>query len=352
MHESLLIDTVPRERHDAVRAPVDAELPPPRAALPSWLVSLIVHMLLLIALGTLFHLAPRGGTIRLDRMLGLSLDPVERGEEHGGGNDVKAGDPSGGDASQSNNSQNATSGGGGGPGDAAGVLPSEAPFDPSDALPTGLHMAGGGLGGGGVPGVGGMTAGGQFGTGPRKGAASTGVFGVQGEGFKFVYVFDRSGSMGGTGRTPLQAAKDELIASLESLDDIHQFQIVFYNELPTMFPLAGQMGRLVFGTSENKDRARQFVASISADGATRHEDALEMALRLQPDVIFFLTDADQPILTAAQLANIRQRNGGRTSINTIEFGLGPAFGGRNFLIDLAAQNGGKHVYVDVARLKQ
>ena len=36
---------------------------------------------------------------------------------------------------------------------------------------------------------------------------------------------------------------------LAGLDDIHQFQIIFYNEKPTIFALAGHPDRLVFGTT-------------------------------------------------------------------------------------------------------
>jgi hypothetical protein len=183
----------------------------------------------------------------------------------------------------------------------------------------------------------------------RGGTARTGVFGVEGEGYKFVYVFDRSGSMDGHGGAPLVAAKSELVASLADLGQTHQFQIIFYNEHPRIFNPAGRAGRLVFGTVQNKNLARRFVGSITASGATRHQEALEMALSLGPDVIFFLTDADEPRMTAGELARIAQMNKG-TSINAIEFGYGARRENDNFLVALARQNGGKHVYIDVSRL--
>ena len=105
----------------------------------------------------------------------------------------------------------------------------------------------------------------------------------------------------------------------------------------------------MFGTDQNKQLASRFVGSITASGATRHEEALELALRLGPDVIFFLTDADEPRMTAKDLAQITQRNQG-TTINTIEFGYGQQYDSDNFLVKLARQNGGQHVYVDVSRL--
>jgi hypothetical protein len=183
------------------------------------------------------------------------------------------------------------------------------------------------------------------------GKARTSVFGASGEGYKFVYVFDRSGSMGGSGESSaLSAAKAELKASLASLGDTHQFQIIFYNDKPTLFPLAGRTGRLVFGNDANKQRAEQFIEGIVADGSTQHEEALNLALRFSPDVIFFLTDADQPALTPGQLERINRRNRGNASINTIEFGLGPQLDSENFLAALARQNGGHHVYFDVTKI--
>jgi hypothetical protein len=183
----------------------------------------------------------------------------------------------------------------------------------------------------------------------KGGAALTGVFGLRGEGYKFVYVFDRSGSMDGHGGAPLIAAKNELLNSLRDLGQVHQFQIIFYNEEPRIFNPSGQAGRLVFGTDQNKNLARRFIGSVTASGATRHVEALELALKLGPDVIFFLTDADEPRMTPKELAHIAQMNRG-TTINTIEFGTDARSENDNFIARLARQNGGQHVYIDVTRL--
>jgi hypothetical protein len=180
------------------------------------------------------------------------------------------------------------------------------------------------------------------------GKARTSLFGIVGEGYKFVYVFDRSGSMGGRGRESLQAVKAELIKSLKDLDTVHQFQIIFYNEKPIVFNPAGAPGRLAFATDENKRRAERFLGTITADGGTDHEAALRQAIGLQPDVIFFLTDADDPKLSAKQLAKIRDLAAG-IIIHAVEFGPGPKPAGKSFLAELAHQNGGQHVYVDIAK---
>lgn len=185
--------------------------------------------------------------------------------------------------------------------------------------------------------------------GTGSGRARTEVFGTQGEGYSFVYVFDHSGSMGGGGHSPLAEAKAELKASLTKLGDLHRFQIIFYNDHTTICPVAGREGRLPFATEPNKTRAFKFIDGIIADGGTRHEEALLEALKYGPEVIFFLTDADQPELSAAQLARISRANKSGATINAIEFGLGPQLNSNNFLVRLAKQNGGQHVYRDVSR---
>jgi hypothetical protein len=186
---------------------------------------------------------------------------------------------------------------------------------------------------------------------PKEGGKGrTSLFGLVGEGYKFVYVFDRSGSMGGEGRESLKLVKAELVKSLEHLDTVHQFQIVFYNERPVVFNPTGTPGRLAFATDENKQRAVRFLDSIAANGGTDHEEALRTAIGLRPDVIFFLTDADDPKLTDAQMAKIRNRAAG-TIINCIEFGPGPKPAGQSFLETLAKQNGGGYVYVDISKRK-
>ena len=180
------------------------------------------------------------------------------------------------------------------------------------------------------------------------GKARTSLFGLVGEGYKFVYVFDRSGSMGGDGRNSLRALKAELLRSLKNLDTVHQFQIIFYNEHARLFNPSGEPGHLAFATDANKQRAVRFIESITAEGGTNHEEALRAAIRLRPDVIFFLTDADDPKLTPGQLEKIRSLAAG-IIINAIEFGPGPQPAEASFLADLARQNGGGYVYVDVSK---
>jgi len=155
--------------------------------------------------------------------------------------------------------------------------------------------------------------------------------------------------MGSPEGRPLAAAKHELLKSIESLEPTHQFQIIFYNERPQVLNLTGTPGKLIFGERKNKEAARRFIGRIQAELSTRHEPALLMAIRMRPDVIFFLTDADDPILDDQELARLRRLNGDVAAIHTIEFGTGGPTPG-NFLQKLARQNRGTYVFVDVRRL--
>jgi hypothetical protein len=175
------------------------------------------------------------------------------------------------------------------------------------------------------------------------------LFGIEAEGNKFVYVFDRSASMGSGSGSPLASAKRELLKSLADLKETNQFQIIFYNEQFTSLTGGQQNGGLLFADRKNRELAEKCVRGIMADGGTRHGEPLEAALQLAPDVIFFLTDADQPELNEARLAKIRRMNGGGTSIHTIEFGLGAQPTRDNFLAKIARQNGGKYLYIDISK---
>jgi hypothetical protein len=191
-------------------------------------------------------------------------------------------------------------------------------------------------------------------TGNRFGAgggsyAQTSVFGVQGKGSKFVYVFDRSSSMEGR---PLAAAKQQLLQSLESLEGIHQFHIIFFNTKTQSFDASGGGRRIAFASDRNKKLAANFVGGITADGGTDRMYALREAIGYAPDVIFFLTDADDP-MTPSEMADIARANRkAQAAICVIEFGKNPAPVPNNFLARLAKESGGQYGYVNTTTLQQ
>ena len=179
---------------------------------------------------------------------------------------------------------------------------------------------------------------------------STSVFGIAGEGSRFVYVFDRSGSMDDPAGTPLRAAKKELLDSLKQLDDVHQFYIIFYNEAPRAFESPTGRGRLVFGNEANKNSAERFIEGIHAEGGTNHFDALLLAVKLRPDVIFLLTDGEEKDdMTSEQLERLRKLNDGVAAVQVIQFTHGPRAPDES-LAKLAKDNRGQHRVIDATKL--
>jgi hypothetical protein len=219
------------------------------------------------------------------------------------------------------------------------------------AIPGGSGDSRGGDGGGGDGGPrGGGGPGGHGGGAGGTGGGGTSFFGHRANGTRFVYVLDASGSM--YEHNAIAVAKAELLSSLEQLDPTQQFQIIFYNE--KCHPMRGGEGKeqLFWGTDTNRTMASQFIRNVQPDGGTRHLDALLMALGYGPDVIFFLTDAGEPVLYPGDLEKIKKRNNGRSRIFSIEFGKGANLKADNFLKKLARENGGAHAYRDVQEFRK
>jgi hypothetical protein len=313
--------------------------------LPAWLLSCGLHFTVLLTLGVVIRPRPQGAADEPRRDGGIVLVNRAAGKAEYFSDDRDSGSASSAASS-------------------AAIQAQPNPFPASDQppvvagpkLPTDRGPLSGSAppSGSALPSAGALTTGGGKKGGPLgRGddyGVETQVFGVKGKGSRFVYVFDRSASMSGFEGRPLAAAKRELIASLQSLQGVNQFQIIFYNENPRMMNLVpGQQPQMLFGDDEGKRQAESFVSGIHADGGTSHMKALTLALRMGPDVIFFLTDADEPQLRNDELARIRRLNRG-TVINAIEFGAGSSTSRYSFLKRLAAENDGQHGYVDVTRL--
>jgi hypothetical protein len=210
-----------------------------------------------------------------------------------------------------------------------------APLSGSDALADlasmgefGLRSMGTGGGTGGGRGRGNGPGAGD-GTGP---GSKTGLFGLRDEGSRIVYVFDRSESMNSVftltdgdreiaSVTSLDAAKQELIKSVNELADGGQFQMIFYNDAPLPFLDHYQVNGLSKADAKTKEAATQFIYQLVAERNTNHVAALLMALKLKPDVIFLLTDGeakDDP--TSGDLRAItKQARKSNTRINVIHF---------------------------------
>lgn len=189
------------------------------------------------------------------------------------------------------------------------------------------------------------------GGGQGDGTGQTSLFGVNDSGKTFVYLIDRSFSMDEYGA--FRAAKSELLTSIQRLTEVQQFQVIFYNQAPLTLVTREARFKMFFGTDAQRQQVSEQIRAISPDGGTRHLEALQEALKYNPDVIFMLTDGATPALTKADLDSIKSRNRSGSRIHCIEFGTGAqpvAKDGApigNFLMKLSAQNDGKYTYRDV-----
>jgi hypothetical protein len=309
---------------------------------PAWLLSLLLHSGLIVAISLLWVAKPKGTGGEPDRPVGIAVVYETTGGEAYflnstgaaaiGSNDSTTQAEQVTDSLPAASSLTATT-------DAllAGLLP------PVGESGSGTAQAAGGLG----LGDGGAALGGDRSIPKVK----TSVFGIEGEGTRFLYVFDRSESMLGYQGAPLRRAKSELLESLKSLGPVHQFQIVFYNDSPLPFGGIGAGGPKLFkGDERSKEAAMRFVRDVSAVGGTQHVDALRMALNMGPDVLFFLTDADSSP-SAKELDSLQTRAArGGTTIHGIQFGSGPSRNAGGWIRLLAEGTNGKFRYIDVSQL--
>lgn len=224
------------------------------------------------------------------------------------------------------------------------ILPSPMPSDaPQRALP-GPQTSGMGILPGPGTGGGGGSGGGSGGGVGRGIGPGTEFFGAREHAGSFAYVIDCSGSM--ATRNALDVAKRELLASLGQLPPDASFSVVFYSLHATMFTdQKGERGMMA-ATVANKARVRTQLDSIVPDGGTDHMQALRAALKLHPEVIFFLTDAD--LMTNTDVVEILAESG-KTRIQAIEFGQGPELGGSGPLKRLASTTGGSYRYFNIGR---
>jgi hypothetical protein len=321
------------------------EIIPPERTTPALLMSLALHVLLLTSIGLIWGRTPQGTGEVEDRPVGIAL--VHRLPDRDRYVDAAQTPPTENEAAETADASSAAS--------AAPPADLSPPIDLAGLLKamesTPSPVSGSGLAG--ETKLDGDAFGSGRGTSSSTDSADTTtmLFGISGSGSRFVYVFDRSDSMNGFGGKPLRAAKAELIRSLRTMTDRQRFQIIFYNDKPTPFKISGMPLQMVAGEEAYVARAESYVNSIAAFGGTEHEAALKMALRMSPDVIFFMTDARIPRLSVAELREVKNRaDSVGTTIHAIEFGPDPVASPDSFLRELAEQNNGEYRYVDVRSL--
>jgi hypothetical protein len=177
--------------------------------------------------------------------------------------------------------------------------------------------------------------------GAGEGAAEGGVFfGLTTEGRRVVYVVDASRSMNhphpGPMKTRFGRVKLELVRSIGAMRPEQEFFIVYFND--QAWPMPATSMKLAIPSAQQ--RYLRWAVEAKASGKTDPEQALLMALSLQPDVVYFLTDgAFKPrVVDRVRTANQRLQ----IAIHTIGFGDDE---GAPLLEDIATHSGGTYQFI-------
>jgi hypothetical protein len=132
---------------------------------------------------------------------------------------------------------------------------------------------------------------------PRKSSGTEGssggsFFGIPATGNRIVYIIDRSPSMQvGKYQTRFQRAVNELLASVNQLQEDQEFQVIMFS-FETLKLRIGKNSGFAFATDTNKALLKKKLYSMNLSGGTDPREAIVAALRAEPTCIFLLTDGE------------------------------------------------------------
>ena len=163
-------------------------------------------------------------------------------------------------------------------------------------------------------------------------------YGIPATGQEFIFIVDASSSMRGE---KWNSAVKELIESIEHLQPAQKYQIFFFGSEMVRMPGAR---RYHSATRVSNQRTRKWIEQISFQSSTRPLTSLRVALAIQPDAIFLLTDGefDEDVLGFLQKKN-RPGSGYRVPVHTV--GLDCQYSSA-VLQQIAAENGGHFREID------
>jgi len=140
----------------------------------------------------------------------------------------------------------------------------------------------------------------------------TTFFGLRGQGRRFSWVVDCSGSMQGP---PLERARQELLKSLRKLPQGLEFQVIFFDDLPYSYPAGGFAEMDPTSLAE----AAAFISGIQGGGGTNVLQAMRQVFsqRTRPDTAFLLTDGEFDPETPEFIQS--RNSGAKVRINTVAF---------------------------------
>jgi hypothetical protein len=187
--------------------------------------------------------------------------------------------------------------------------------------------------------------------------AAANFFGLEATGNIFCFVVDCSGSMRGD---PFVATKHELLKTITQFKPNQRFCVFFFNQklfpmllednLPAAAVPADDNFRPVaaYATPENLVRLQRWMDTVPIGTGGPPNQALKLAIELEPDSIFLLTDGVTRSDVAGNLIKTNRQEDEldgpqiRCPIHTIGF---YSTEGEALLQRIAAENGGQYRYV-------
>ena len=160
-------------------------------------------------------------------------------------------------------------------------------------------------------------------------------FESSGEGDKYIFIIDRSGSMSGA---RFNAAKEALMKTIERLPAGKKFFAYLYDDKHEPMPGGGWQD----ASATSKKQAIQWVRRAQTRGSTNPSSALKAAFSMKPSTIWLLTDGQ--FSESAVLGTINGLNSGKkVRINTIAL---VDNSGERVLKRIAAENRGTYVFIN------
>ena len=181
---------------------------------------------------------------------------------------------------------------------------------------------------------------------PKNSSEGIEFFGTRSYGSDFVFVIDCSSSMSVQYRW--DRAVEELVATLDQLDKKQKFLVLLYNDHNFVMFGSGPGQKLIPANRENKRRIKNWLDDATPFAGTKPGDSIKLALKKKPDAIYFLSDGELRDRTMFDLRfwNVPRRgpDGHKrlTPIHTIL--LGSNFG-RKTMRTIAEENNGIFTHV-------
>jgi hypothetical protein len=138
----------------------------------------------------------------------------------------------------------------------------------------------------------------------------------------------------------------ELTKAISGLKPVQAFNIVFFFDGPKADSV-DHLDALLVATPDNKRKAYKFMEDFSTTGQTDPLPGIRLAFKMQPQLIYFLSDGEFNNLVPYEqvMAEIDKLNKDRkTRINTIQFGKYDKQA-EEVLQKIASEHGGSYRFV-------